>query len=51
MASKILNRRAASTLTKRLRTTAAYTRRQPSTGWADGADADLELAAVAAAAA
>lgn len=49
MTSKLLpNRRAVSTLTRRLRTTAAYNRRQPSTGWAD--DDKLELAAVAAAA-
>lgn len=52
MTSKILNHRDVSTLTKRLRTTAAYSRRQPSTGWTAGADADrLKLAAVATAAA
>ncbi|QLG61706.1 hypothetical protein [Halorarum salinum] len=52
MTSKALSRRTMSTLAKRFRTTAAYSRRQPSTGWAADANGDqLKLSAMAAAAA
>ncbi|QLG27444.1 hypothetical protein HUG10_07725 [Halorarum halophilum] len=48
MASTILTRRTASTVVKRFRTTAAYNRRQSSTGWAAGADgSQLKLSAMA----
>lgn len=48
MVSNILNRRTASTVAKRFRTTAAYNRRQSSAGWAADADgSQLKLSAMA----
>lgn len=52
MTSNVPSKQTISTVLERYRTTAAYIRHQPSTGWAVGADPDqLKLSAMASAAA
>lgn len=52
MTRPVLTRRTVSAFAKRFRTTTAYSRRQPASGWAADADSgQLELSAMAAASA